>query len=86
MEFEVDKLALDQFLSDYFCLFCQSFHRLLHDHQHSSAGAGTIGQYRVDLVSLHPKETKNKIITKLKGAASIRIDVQNVRETSFNAG
>jgi hypothetical protein len=44
MGFEVNKVALGQVFSEYFCFPCQfSSHRLLHTH-HLSSGAGTIGQ------------------------------------------
>jgi hypothetical protein len=62
----VDKLALGQVFSEYFCFPCQfSFHRLLHNH-HLSSGAGTIGQTVADVPSglslTPPKETKKIII------------------------
>jgi hypothetical protein len=42
--FVVDKAALGRVSSEYFRFHCQSFHRLLHTHHHSSSGAGTIEQ------------------------------------------
>jgi hypothetical protein len=43
MGFVVDKVALGQVFSEYFCFTCKlSFHRLLHTHRLSSV-AGTIG-------------------------------------------
>jgi hypothetical protein len=55
--FVVDKVALGQVFSKYFCFPCQSsFHQLLHNRHHISFGAGTIGQQwpqdQVDSVSL----------------------------------
>jgi hypothetical protein len=32
--FVVDKVALGQVFSEYFGLFCQSFHQFLHHHNH----------------------------------------------------
>jgi hypothetical protein len=59
MGFVVDKVALEQVFSEYFGFSCQSFHRLLHTHQHPLLWAGAIGQ-AVDSVSSHPnKETHN---------------------------
>jgi hypothetical protein len=65
--FVVDKMALEQVSSEYFCFSCQfSFRRLLHTH-HLSSGTGTIGQrptYRVHSVSSFHKnlmESKNSL-------------------------
>jgi hypothetical protein len=45
VEFVLDKVALGQVFSEYFCFPCQSsFHQLLYSHHHLSSGAGTIGQ------------------------------------------
>jgi hypothetical protein len=62
--FVVDKVALGQVFSEYFCFPCQfSFHRLLHTH-HLSTGAGTIGQMVADVPSglslTPPQETKKR--------------------------
>jgi hypothetical protein len=64
MGFVVDKLALGQVLSQYFCLPCQfSFRRLLQTH-HLSSGAGTVGQLVAAVPSglslTPPQETKNE--------------------------
>jgi hypothetical protein len=66
--FVVDKVALAQVFSEYFCFpFQSSFHQLLHNHHHPSSGAGTIGQqwptYQVDSVSPHPEKLKKKKTT-----------------------
>jgi hypothetical protein len=57
--FVVDKEALGQLFSDYFCFPYQSFHLLLHTHHHPPSGAGTVGQtvadVQADSVSPHPK-------------------------------
>jgi hypothetical protein len=64
--FVVDKVALEQFFSEYFGFPCQfSFHRLLHVH-HLSSGDGTRGQLVTDVPSglslTPPQETKkNKV-------------------------
>jgi hypothetical protein len=55
------------FFSEYFGFPCQSsFHQLLHNHQHRSSGAGTIGQqwptYQVDSVSPHLEKLKKKLV------------------------
>jgi hypothetical protein len=64
--FVVDKVALEQVISEYFGFPCQfSFHRLLHIHHHLPPGAGTIDQlvaYIPSGLSLTPSQeikTKN---------------------------
>jgi hypothetical protein len=43
--FVVDKEALEEVFSKYFCFPCQSFHLLLHaHHHHPSSRTGTTGQ------------------------------------------
>jgi hypothetical protein len=45
VRFVVDKVALGQVFSEYFCFPCRSsFHQFLHNHHHLSSGVGTIGQ------------------------------------------
>jgi hypothetical protein len=45
VEFVVDEVALRQVFSEYFGFpYKSSFHQLLHNHHHSSSGAGTIDQ------------------------------------------
>jgi hypothetical protein len=63
--FVVDKVALEQVFCKYFSFPCQSsFHQLLHNHQHLSSGAGTVGQLVADVPSglslTTPQETKEK--------------------------
>jgi hypothetical protein len=48
VSFVVDNVAPRQVFSEYFRFPCQSFHSLLHTHQHPSLGAGTIGQIVID--------------------------------------
>jgi hypothetical protein len=59
VRYTVNKVALEQVLSEYFGFPCQfSFHRLFHTHHHLSFGAGTIGQLVADIpsgLSLNPK-------------------------------
>jgi hypothetical protein len=43
VDFVVDKAELGQVFSEYFRFPCQSSHRLLHTHHHTSSGAGTVG-------------------------------------------
>jgi hypothetical protein len=45
----VDKATLGQVFTEYCCFPCQSFHRLLHTHQHPTSGAGTIDQVVADV-------------------------------------
>jgi hypothetical protein len=65
--FVVDKVALGQVFSEYFCFACQfSFHRLLHTHR-LSFGAGTVGQIVADVPSelslTPPQEIRKKKFT-----------------------
>jgi hypothetical protein len=66
--FVVEKVALGQVFSKYFCFPCQfSFHRLLHSHHYLSSGAGTICQTVVDVPSglsltSHPQKRKKRQI------------------------
>jgi hypothetical protein len=64
--FVVDKVALGQVFSGYFCFPCQSsFHQLLHNHPHLSSGAGTIGQKLSQYKGLSPTTlAKNNIKAK----------------------
>jgi hypothetical protein len=67
VEFVVDKMALEQVLSEYVGFPCQfSFHRLLHiHHHHLSSGTGTIGQLVTYVPSglnlTPPQETKKNL-------------------------
>jgi hypothetical protein len=63
--FVVDKVALGQVFSEYFCFRNQfSFDRLLHIHHHLSSEAGTVGQLMACVPSglslIPPQETKKK--------------------------
>jgi hypothetical protein len=65
VEFVVNKVELEQVLSEYFGFLCQfSFHRLLHIYHHLSSGAGTVGRLVADVPSglsvTTPQETKKK--------------------------
>jgi hypothetical protein len=60
--FVMDKVALGQVFSEYFCFHCHSFHRLLHTHHHPPSGAGTVGQIVAEVssgFSLNPPKKKN---------------------------
>jgi hypothetical protein len=63
VKFVVEKVALQQVFSEYFCFPCQfAFHRLLHNHHHLSSGVGTVGQTvtAVPIVlDLTPREKKS---------------------------
>jgi hypothetical protein len=48
----VDKLELEQVVSEYSGFLCQSLHRQLHTHHHPSSGTGTVGQ----VVTEEPRE------------------------------
>jgi hypothetical protein len=62
MGFVVDRVALAQAISKCFGFLCESFHRLLHAHNHPSSGAGTVDQIVADIPSglcLTPAKDKN---------------------------
>jgi hypothetical protein len=54
--FVVDKAALGQVFSEYFSFPCQSFHQVLHHHNHLGLAQDTYQwpQCRVDPIGLHP--------------------------------
>jgi hypothetical protein len=53
MGFVVDRVTLEQVISDYFGFRCQSFHRLLHTHHHPSSGAGKMCQIVADSLYIY---------------------------------
>jgi hypothetical protein len=56
------KVTLGQVSPEYFGFSCQSFHRLLHTHHHSSSGVGKIGQIVAGVpsgLSLTPPQRNN---------------------------
>jgi hypothetical protein len=73
MGFVVDKVALEQVLSEYFGFPCQSsFHQLLHSHPHLSSGAGTIGQKWPQYKGLSPTPLALKKIGATKLISDVR--------------
>jgi hypothetical protein len=56
----MDKAALGQVFSQYFCFPLRSFHRLLHTRHHLASGTGPIGQILADvpvgLILITPQE------------------------------
>jgi hypothetical protein len=82
--FVVDKVALEQVLSEYIGFPCKfSFHRLLHTHHLLSSGAGRIRQLVADVpsgISLSPPhETK-----KTNYSFALAMEVAEVFETLGN--
>jgi hypothetical protein len=70
VRFVVDKVGMEQALSEYFGFPCQfSFHRLLHTHHHHlSSGAGTVGPIVIIVpsgLSLNPSQERNNASRKV---------------------